>query len=41
MAYDEYEGLYGQSRTMNSLVRRLLMDRFFGDSLKVAPLWGV
>lgn len=41
LAYDEYEGLYGQSRTMNSLVRRLLMNRFFGDSLKVAPLWGV
>jgi hypothetical protein len=30
LAYDEYEGLYSRSRTMNSLVKRLLMNRFFG-----------
>ncbi len=30
MRYDEYEILYSQSRTMNSLVKRLLMERFFG-----------
>ena len=40
LAYDEYEGLYGQSRTMNSLVKRLLMNRFFGGGLKVASSWG-
>ena len=28
--YDNYEQLYGGARTMNSLVKRLMFDRFFG-----------
>lgn len=28
--YNEYEGQYEKSRTMNALVKRLMMDRFFG-----------
>lgn len=29
--YDEYERMHEGVRTMNSLVKRLLMDRFFGN----------
>ena len=29
--YQEYEDMYSMSRTMNCLVKRLLMDRFFGQ----------
>ena len=29
--YNEYESIYAASRTMNSLVKRLLMERFFDN----------